>query len=106
MLINGREVGFLWNVGALCEYSDWMVSLNGREVSLTTGILHKAIAMNRAYMKANNIPEGLLTIAELEALPITAFKTLTAEVDKAEKEGSKRTVEAEDTGKKEASTKK
>ncbi len=106
MLINGREVGFLWTVGAFCEYSDWMVSLNGREVSMATGILHKAVAMNRAYMKANNIPEGLLTISELEALPITVFKALNAEVEKAEKEGAKRTVEAEETGKKEASTKK
>lgn len=91
MKINGKDVYFAYTVGAYCDFSDYVVK--NPEVSTATATLHKAVFMARAYNLANGI-DGELTIDELRAMPAADMVMLKAELDKAEKEGSQRTVEA------------
>lgn len=91
MKVNGREVHFAFTVGSYCDLSDYVVA--NPDVSTATANLHKAVFMNRAYNQQNGIDDEL-TIEELRSLPGPDFALLKAELDKAEKEGAARTVEA------------
>ena len=91
MRINGREVHFAFTIGSYCDLSDYIVA--NPDVSTMTATLHKAVFMARAYNKANGIDDEL-TIEELRDLPGLDYPKLKEELDKAEKEGSKRSVEA------------
>lgn len=94
MKINGREVGFLYTVGAFCEISDYVVA--NSELSAATAELHKAVILNGAYNRAHGITEGGLTLEELEAAPLFVMADLREAMKKAEEEGLKRTVEAQE----------
>lgn len=91
MIINGREVHFAFTVGSYCDISDYVVA--NPDVSTATAKLHKAVFMAKAYNEAHGIDDNL-TIEELRALPGADMVILSAEMEKAEKEGTERTVEA------------
>ena len=82
MRINGREVHFAFTVGSYCDISDYVVA--NPDVSTATA---------KAYNEAHGIDDNL-TIEELRALPGADMVILSAEMEKAEKEGTERTVEA------------
>jgi len=94
MKINGREVGFLYTVGAFCDINDYVVA--NPDVSAATAELEKAVILNRAYNEAHGIAEGGLTVAELRACPLHILADLREEMKKAEEEGLKRSVEAKE----------
>lgn len=107
MQINGRDVNFLYTVGAYCDYSDWLVSLGTKGASAARGIIRLAVAMNKAYNEVNDVQGDPVTVRELESLPAYVFEELREEVEKAEQEGKKRSVEEEETaGKNAAAAKK
>lgn len=91
MIINGREIHFAFTVGSYCDLSDYVVA--NPDVSTATANLHKAVFMNRAYNQQHGIDDEV-TIDELRSLPGPDFALLKDELDKAEKEGAARTVEA------------
>ena len=93
MIINGKERGFAYTVGAWCDINDYVVA--NPDVSAATANLHKAVIMNRAFNDANGIDDGL-TIEELRKLPASVMFELLDEIKKAETEGSARTVETEE----------
>lgn len=97
MKINGKEVGFLYNVGAFCDYNDYVVA--NPSVSVATANLYQAEIMSREYAKQHEGAE-VITVEELRGLMVYELKEVLDAVKAAEKEGSKRTVETVDTGKK------
>jgi 4-diphosphocytidyl-2C-methyl-D-erythritol kinase len=97
MKIHDKEVGFLYNVGAFCDYNDYVVA--HPDVSVATAELYKAEIMSREYAKANQGAE-VITVDELRSLMIYELKDVRDAVKAAEDAGSKRTVETVDTGKK------
>jgi len=94
MKINGREVGFLYTVGAYCDISDYVAA--NPDVSAASAEVKKAVMMNRAYNESRGITEGGLTVEELRACPLYVMIELRDEMQKAEDEGLKRTVEAKE----------
>lgn len=92
MEINGRFYGFLWSIGAYCDYSDYVVSHG--EVSVARANIEKAAIMSRAYCAANG--GDPLTVAEINALPMYELDALMAAVGEAESAGNERTVESEE----------
>lgn len=97
MKIHDKEIGFLYNVGAFCDYNDYVVA--HPDVSVATAELYKAEIMSREYAKANQGAE-VITVDELRNLMIYELKDVRDAVKAAEDAGSKRTVETVDTGKK------
>lgn len=97
MKIHDKDVGFLYNVGAFCDYNDYVVA--HPDVSVATAELYKAEIMSREYAKANQGAE-VITVDELRSLMIYELKDVRDAVKAAEDAGSKRTVETVDTGKK------
>lgn len=97
MKIHDKEIGFLWSIGAYCDYNDYVVSHS--EVSVATADLYKAEFMSRAYAKANEGAE-VITVDELRTMMLYDLKDILDAVKAAEAEGSKRTVETVETGKK------
>ncbi len=97
MKIHDKEIGFLYNVGAFCDYNDYVVA--HPDVSVATAELYKAEIMSREYAKANQGAE-VITVDELRSLMIYELKDVRDAVKAAEDAGSKRTVETVDTGKK------
>ncbi len=97
MKIHDKEVGFLYTVGAYCDYNDYVVA--NSQVSIATAGLHKAAIMSREYAKVN---EGFepITVDELRSLMFYELNDVLDAVKRAEAEGTKRTVETVDTGKK------
>ena len=97
MKIHDKEIGFLYNVGAFCDYNDYVVA--HPDVSVATAELYKAEIMSREYAKANQGAE-VITVDELRSLMIYELKDVRDAVKAAEDAGSKRKVETVDTGKK------
>ena len=97
MKIHDKEIGFLWSVGAFCDYNDYVVS--HPEVSVATADLYKAEFMSRAYAKANE-GAGVITVEELRSMMLYELNDVRDAVKAAETAGSKRTVETVETGKK------
>ena len=94
MVINGREIGFLYTVGAYCELNDYVVA--HPDVSAATANLYKATYVNKAYNDVNGIEGADLTVEELRKLPAYEMITLMEEMKEAEEKGSIRTVEAQE----------
>lgn len=97
MTINGKEIGFLFNVGAYCDYSDWVVA--NQKASVATANLVKAECLSRAYATENGTKD-IITVAELRKLMPYELTEIMAAVDAAEKAGSQRQIETVETGKK------
>lgn len=97
MKIHDKEVGFLWSVGAFCDYNDYVVA--NPDVSVATAELHKAEFMSKAYAKANEGAE-VITVEELRTMMLYELKDVRDAVKAAEDAGNKRTVETVETGKK------
>lgn len=103
MTINGREVNFLYTVGAWCDINDYVVE--NPDVSAATANVHKAVIMNREYNLANGLTDHL-TIEEIRSLPAVVMFEVLDEIKQAEERGSKRTVEAEEKNAKSTAGKK
>lgn len=97
MKINGKEVGFVYTVGAFCDYNDYVVK--NQDVSVATANLYKAEIMSREYAKTHEGAETI-TVEELRGLMVYELKEVIDAIDAAEKAGTARTVETTDTGKK------
>lgn len=97
MKIHDKEVGFLWSIGAFCDYNDYVVA--NPDVSVATAELYKAEFMSKAYAKANEGAE-VITVEELRTMMLYELKDVHDAVKAAEDAGNKRTVETVDTGKK------
>ena len=102
MKVNDREVGFVWTVGAFCDYNDYVVANSG--VSVARANVEKAAAMSREYSRIHAGTKPL-TVEEINALPVYVMAEILAEVEKAETEGSVRTVETEEKKQKSAARK-
>lgn len=92
MKINNREVGFLWSVGAFCDYNDFLVA--NPETSIARANMKKAVLMSQAYCDANGGEP--LTEKELASQPVYIIDELFPAIKKAEEEGSVRTVETQE----------
>ena len=99
MKIHDKEVGFLYTVGAFCDYNDYVVK--NPEVSVATANLYKAELMSRAYAKVHEGTEPV-TVNEVRDLMLYELEDVLNAVKAAETAGSKRNVETVDTGKKRA----
>lgn len=97
MKVNGKEIGFLYNVGAFCDYTDWCVA--NPKASVASAELIKTEYMSRAYAKANGTND-FITVAELRELMPYELTDILADVKKAEQAGSKRQINTEDVPKK------
>lgn len=93
MIINGKEIRFLYSIGARCNYEEYCI--NHPKVSVTRAIVNKAIIMNRAYNDANGTTD---TVSEREilSLPNRELEKLAVELDEQEKADSAITVEVEE----------
>lgn len=99
MIIHDKEIGFLYTVGAFCDYNDYVVA--HQDVSIATANLYKAEAMSRAYAKQH--PEAdVITVDELRDLTVYEFNDVVEAIKQAEEAGTTRKVETADTGKKRA----
>lgn len=97
MKIHDKEIGFIYTVGAFCDYNDYVVK--NPEVSVATANLYKAELMSRAYAKVHPGAEPI-TVDELRDLMVYELEDVLNAVKAAEAAGSKRNVETVDTGKK------
>ncbi|MBQ6322591.1 MAG: hypothetical protein IJI24_06935 [Lachnospiraceae bacterium] len=92
MKINGRDVHFLYTIRAYIQTNEWVA--NNENKSAAEARLRQAIFMHEAYLKANGSQEALLTIEELEDMPVYVLTEILQEADAAVAEGSKRKVES------------
>lgn len=97
MKINGKEIGFLYTVGAFCDYADWCVS--NPKASTMSAALVKIECMTRAYADANGTKD-YLTVAELRKMLPYELTEIIAESKKAEDAGNKRQIETDESPKK------
>ena len=99
MIINNRDVGFFYSVGAHCAYSDFLIK--NPEASVSAAVLQKAILMNEAWLEARkeagetDLPAPL-TEEELKKCPMHVFNSMVLEIDAQEKRDSEVTVETEE----------
>lgn len=101
MIVNGKEVGFLFNVGAYCDYSDWVVV--NKSASVASAKLVKVECMSRAWAAERN-SKDYLTVAELRKMMPYELEEILEAVEAAEEAGSQRQIETVDTGKKTVET--
>lgn len=92
MKINNREVGFLWSVGAFCDYNDFLVA--NPDVSIARANIKKAVLMNKAYCEANGGEP--ITEKDLASQPVYVIDELFPAIKAAEEAGSVRTVETQE----------
>jgi hypothetical protein len=93
MKINGKEYGFYYSVGAVCDFNDWVVK--NPERSYSSAVMQKAVVMSKAYCKVHGGTP--LTLKELVDLPAYVLTDLDNALAEQEKKDSERTVEvAED----------
>ena len=97
MQIKGKEIGFLYTVGAFCDYADWCVA--NAKVSTASAELVKAEYMSRAYAEANGT-KNFITVKELRSLMPYELTEIMTEVAQAEKAGRERQIDTEETPKK------
>ena len=101
MKVNGKEIGFLWSIGAFCDYQDFVVS--NPDVSLARANVRKAEMMSRAY--ADAFGGEFVTVEELDKLPVYVLGEIIEEMQTAEEAGNVRTVETEEKKPKSAARK-
>ncbi len=93
MKINGKEYGFFYSVGAVCDINDWIVK--NPERSYYSAVMQKAVVMSKAYCKKHGGTP--LTLKDLIDLPAYVLLELETVLTEQEKKDSERTVEiAED----------
>lgn len=97
MTIKGKEIGFLFNVGAFCDYADWCVA--NSKASTASAELVKAEYMSRAYAEVNGTKD-YITVKELRTLMPYELADVMDEANKAEQAGRERQIETEETPKK------
>ena len=97
MKIHDKEVGFLYTVGAFCDYNDYVVA--NPEVSVATANLYKAAIMSKEYAKVHEGAEPV-TVDELRSMMVYDLQEVLDAVKAAEVAGTKRNVETVETGKK------
>lgn len=100
MIINEKEYGLFYSVGAKCAFDNWMVK-NGKTKSVSESIVAMAIFMNEAYNKANGSGEKL-TSDIIFNLPAKDYDALAIAVDEQVAKDSEITIEAEETKPKKA----
>lgn len=91
---DGRELHFFFSIGAMCDYSDFVLRNPSGDVSVGRATVYKAVVMNKAYIDANGTGEKPITEKEIGSLPVWAFEELKAVLDKQEEEDSVRRIEA------------
>lgn len=97
MIIHDKEIGFLYTVGAYCDFNDYVVA--NPEVSIATANLYKAEIMSKAYAQVH--PEAQpITVSELRSLMLYELEDVIKAVKDAETAGSVRKVETVDPKKK------
>lgn len=99
MIINGREVGLFYSVGAHCAYSEYLIKHPDESVS--SAVIQKAVLMNKAWLDAqkkegNTDLPAALTRDELYSLPMAVLNELIKEIDAQEKADSEVTVETQE----------
>ena len=93
MIINGKEFGFFYSVGAVCDFNDWVVK--NPERSYASAVMQKALLMSKAYCKKHGGTP--LSPKDFIDLPARVFTEIEATITAQEKADSERTVEvAED----------
>lgn len=94
MLINGKEMGMMYTVGAHCKFNT-LVAKRGNEISFAEAQIEKALIMHEEWARVNKIPEGKrVTKSDLYAQPKRAFDELVALMDAQEKSDTETTIEA------------
>lgn len=99
MIINDREVGLFYSIGAHCAYSEYLIK--HPEESVSSAIIQKALLMNKAWLEAKkragetDLPKQL-TRDELYALPMQVLTELMELVEKQEKADTGVSVETEE----------
>lgn len=93
MIINGKEYGFTYTIGARCDYDDWVIQNQENAFSFTHGIMMRAVFMNAAYVRKNGGEK--LTYEMLRDLSNSEFENLLDELNKQIEQDSKTTIEAE-----------
>ena len=108
MIINGKDRGFFYSVGAHLAIGDLALEKAKKNGSIRA-VVQSAVIMNKAFedRKALEDPDykpEYLTLAEVELLPLHKMRELSAETDAAMRAGleietetipKKNTVEAE-----------
>ena len=92
--INGKEYGLFYSVEAHIEIDDFIIA--NPAASLTEGVVVRAIAMNRAYNKANGIKDEVLKREDILTQPNGVFALLKAAVEEQEKKDSATSVQTEE----------
>lgn len=93
MIINGKEYGLAYTIGARCDYDDFVFAHKDEMLSYTHGLIMRAVFMSKAYVATNG--GEALTYEMLRALPNSEFDKLIDEMNRQIEEDSKVTVEAE-----------
>ena len=100
MIIDGKEYGLLYSIGARCDYDDFVMANQEKMYSYTHGLIMRAVFMSRAYAAANG--GDALTYEQIRALPNRELDILMDEMNKQIEIDSKVTVEAEESKPKKA----
>lgn len=101
--INGKEYKLAYTIGVMVAYNNWLVA--HPKASYVDGVIWRCIYMIKAYNDIHQIKDNAPKYEELMGLPGYVFNDILEEVEKVEKEGSERKVEAEPVkGKKGAGT--
>lgn len=93
MILNGKEYGLFWSVGARCVWERWVVK--NQDAPIAEGYVMKALAMIDAYNMAHKTKEKI-TKEEIFNLPNREFEALIKAVDAQEKADSQVSVEVEE----------
>ena len=99
MKIKEKEIGFLYNVGAMCDYQDWCVS--NQKSSIAAAELVKIEYMTRAYAAEHGTKE-FLTVSELRKMMPYELEDIIKAAQEAEKNANKRQIETVEAPKKTA----
>ena len=99
MKVKEKEIGFLYNVGAMCDYQDWCVA--NQKSSIAAAELVKIEYMTRAYA-AENGTKDFLTVSDLRKLMPYELEDIIKAAHEAEQAANKRQVETVDSPKKTA----
>lgn len=93
MILNGKEYGLFWSVGARCVWERWVVK--NQDAPIAEGYVMKALAMIDAYNAAHGTTEKI-SKQEIFSLPNRDFEALIKAVDAQEKADSAVTIEVEE----------
>ena len=97
MKVKEKEIGFLYNVGAMCDYQDWCVQ--NQKSSIAAAELVKIEYMTRAYA-AEHGTKDILTVSELRKMMPYELEDIIKAAHEAEQASNKRQVETVEAPKK------